>query len=251
MPYLSTMSDNPEEHSVVYEKRPIWHSPPWITAIVGLVGTFLTVPDIVGNYFQQKQEIEILETKNQGARQEQELGLVKATLAQQGTERVFLLRYISATADDDDARNWAKDEVGRFVQAGVSLKEQLGILENAEYSLDLQFNPSAVTLSPQNRVDLDSVVEQWKGATDLRVVVSGHTSNIPISTRNTAFPSNWHLSQARADVVADYLSLNLGLEREKIIAEGRGDVVPIVSNETQEGRDRNDRVEIAITGRRK
>ncbi len=251
MLFLPKMSDDTKEHSVAYEKRPIWHSPPWITAIVGLVGTFLTVPDIVGNYFQQKQEIEILETKNQGARQEQELGLVKETLSQKGSERIFLLRYISATADDDDARNWAKVEVDRFVEAGVSLKEQLGILQTEEYSLNFRFDTSSVTLSPQNRVHLDSVVDQWKGATDLRVVVRGHTSNLPLVGRTSEFSSLFHMSKARADAVSDYLSLKLGLDSEEIISEGRADAEPIVSNKTQEGRDKNDRVELAISGRRK
>ena len=58
-------------------------------------------------------------------------------------------------------------------------------------------------------------------------------------------------SQARAETVADYLALKLGLDREAIIAEGRADAEPIASNATREGRDLNDRVTMEISGRRK
>lgn len=241
------MSENTESNNIVYEKRPIWHSPPWITAIVGLIGTFLTVPEILGNYFQQQQEINILETKNLGARQEQELLLVKETLNQKGTERIFLLRYLSATADDDEARNWAESEVERFVKAGVSLEEQLGIVEKT-YSLRLIFNPSEVTLSHPNIALLDSIVEDWKAAKDFIIVVTGHTDNAPIST--TLFQSNFHLSLARAEVVANYLESKLGIKPEKIKIEGRGDTEPLVSNNSVEGREVNDRVDISIIGQR-
>lgn len=242
------MSNNPEEPSVAYEKRPIWHNPPWITAIVGLIGTFLTVPQHVGDYLHQKQEIKILETQNQGERQTQELGLIKEILKQKGTERIFLLRYISATADDPDAKIWATEEVSRFGEAGVTLKQELGIVESA-YIFNAQFDSGSAALTPQTREELDTIVEQWKGGTVERVLVTGHTSNVPLR-QSTKFPSNFHLSEARAVAVADYLSLKLGLDPAKIAWEGRGDTEPLASNSTREGRNRNNRVELSISGLR-
>ncbi len=101
--------------------RSIWHSPAWITAIVGLVSAFLTIPEVVGDYLSKKQDIELakeqtvaLRLRNIVAKQKQEFEIVNNTLAQQGTERVFILRYLAATLDDEDAKEWARDEVKRL-----------------------------------------------------------------------------------------------------------------------------------------
>ncbi|WP_432698177.1 hypothetical protein ACQUQP_07495 [Marinobacterium sp. YM272] len=100
---------------------PIWHSPAWITAIVGLVSAFLTLPDIVGNYLSKQQDIRLAEQKTEAARlgnleskQEQEFKIVNNTLAQQGTERIFVLRYLAETLDDKDGKRWAQKEVERL-----------------------------------------------------------------------------------------------------------------------------------------
>lgn len=100
---------------------PIWHSPVWITAIVGLISAFLTIPDIIGNYLTKQQDIELAKEKTEEARLgnvesklDQEFKVVNSTLAQQGAERVFLLRYLAATLDDGDAKEWARGEVSRL-----------------------------------------------------------------------------------------------------------------------------------------
>ncbi|NLZ41941.1 MAG: DotU family type VI secretion system protein, partial [Comamonadaceae bacterium] len=71
------------------------------------------------------------------------------------------------------------------------------------------------------------------------VTVTGHTDNQPI--RSLRFPSNWHLSQARAEAVKALLAQALPAARLK--AEGRADSEPVASNASAEGRARNRRVE--------
>jgi len=75
------------------------------------------------------------------------------------------------------------------------------------------------------------------------VLVTGHTDSIPI--RTLRFPSNWHLSMARADAVMALLSQTLG-EKVKLVAEGRADTEPIAPNDTAEGREQNRRIEIKV-----
>ncbi len=77
---------------------------------------------------------------------------------------------------------------------------------------------------------------------NFRAVVVGYTDNVPIKT--IQFPSNWHLSQARAKSVADILAAFTG--PGAIIAEGRGEADPIASNATPEGREKNRRTEILV-----
>lgn len=75
------------------------------------------------------------------------------------------------------------------------------------------------------------------------VVVSGYTDNVPM--RSARFPSNWHLSQARAESVKTLLDGFLG-RADRVRAEGRGEADTVASNDTAEGRARNRRVEITV-----
>src|SRR5690606_17536515 len=76
---------------------------------------------------------------------------------------------------------------------------------------------------------------------EIRIV--GHTDNIKIKT--TRFPSNYELSLARAQAVAAVMKSKLS-RPERLKIEGKGDAVPVASNQTAEGRARNRRVEISI-----
>lgn len=76
-----------------------------------------------------------------------------------------------------------------------------------------------------------------------RVLVDGHTDNIPI--RSLRFPSNWELSVERARSVAQVLGRTLGGEFQ-IEYEGRGEARPVAENTTPEGRAQNRRVEITV-----
>jgi type VI secretion system protein ImpK len=84
-----------------------------------------------------------------------------------------------------------------------------------------------------------SAMEQLNGD----IVVVGHTDNIPI--RSLRYPSNWHLSRARAESVAKILAIDLS-QPARIQSEGRGSAEPLASNNTKEGRARNRRVEITL-----
>lgn len=79
-------------------------------------------------------------------------------------------------------------------------------------------------------------------AEQFRAVVVGYTDNTPI--RTVQFPSNWHLSEARAKAVGEILSAYTG--PEAILTEGRADSDPIAPNTTPEGREMNRRTEILV-----
>jgi type VI secretion system protein ImpK len=74
------------------------------------------------------------------------------------------------------------------------------------------------------------------------VQIAGYTDSQPI--RSARFPSNWHLSQARAEAVLRLLATVVAPDR--LVAEGRADADPVASNDTAEGRARNRRVEITL-----
>jgi type VI secretion system protein ImpK len=77
-------------------------------------------------------------------------------------------------------------------------------------------------------------------------LITGHTDSQPI--RTLRFPSNWHLSQARADAVVAILAQTIG-EPNALVSEGRADTEGLASNETAEGRQANRRIEINVPKR--
>lgn len=76
------------------------------------------------------------------------------------------------------------------------------------------------------------------------VRVEGNTDNIPI--QNSAYPSNWELSTARATSVVRFLIDQGGVAPERLCAVGYGEYRPIADNSTEAGRNKNRRIEIVI-----
>jgi len=77
-----------------------------------------------------------------------------------------------------------------------------------------------------------------------RVVVAGHTDDVPIYT--SKFRSNWELSSARAVTVVHALLMNPGVSQERVLVEGHADSNPLVPNDSPENRSKNRRVELIL-----
>lgn len=104
------------------------------------------------------------------------------------------------------------------------------------------FATGSADLSPEF-AELLARIGNAVGKVNGSVLVRGHSDNQPI--RSARFPSNFHLSQARAEAVAGRLAEQLG-GRQKIRAEGLADSEPVVPNDTPEHRAMNRRVEIIV-----
>lgn len=111
------------------------------------------------------------------------------------------------------------------------------ILDNALFaSGSADVRPDARKLA----TEISGMLEQFPR----QVIVSGHTDNIPIHTRE--FPSNWDLSSKRALNFMKILLENSTLDPRKFSATGFGEYHPIAPNTTPEGRAKNRRVEVSI-----
>lgn len=87
---------------------------------------------------------------------------------------------------------------------------------------------------------IGGVLKDAKG----RVVISGHTDDVPIATDR--FRSNWDLSAARAVSVAHYMLNTEGISPQRITVQGAADSQSLVPNNSPENRARNRRVEIVL-----
>ncbi len=82
---------------------------------------------------------------------------------------------------------------------------------------------------------------------DKQIQIEGHTDNVPISTKlQDRFKTNWELSTARATTVVHYLINRGGVDRQYLSAVGYADTHPIASNDSEEGRSSNRRIEIVL-----
>ena len=104
------------------------------------------------------------------------------------------------------------------------------------------FGSGSATLNPSYLPLLGRIGDALQGEKG-QVLVDGYTDNQPIHT--VQFPSNWQLSQARADAVAKVVAARLSDPR-RLRAVGKGDGDPIASNATAEGRQTNRRTEIVL-----
>lgn len=80
---------------------------------------------------------------------------------------------------------------------------------------------------------------------DYDVLVEGNTDNVPISRPNIR--NNWDLSALRASSVVQALQTQYGVDPKRLSAAGRGEYNPLVSNDTEVGKQRNRRTQIIIT----
>ncbi|MDX1538034.1 type VI secretion system protein TssL, long form [Arsukibacterium sp.] len=104
------------------------------------------------------------------------------------------------------------------------------------------FTPGSVTINESFEPVITKIARALE-ATDGRILVSGYTDDLPIFT--SKYPSNWHLSLARANAMADALATG-GQLHGRLWPEGRGEADPIAANDTAENRALNRRVEIDL-----
>lgn len=106
----------------------------------------------------------------------------------------------------------------------------------ALYGVFFDFNKD--TLKPESESTLRSALAALKGTPALAIEVQGHTDNVG------GDDYNMKLSDARANTVMHWLVAN-GIPAAQLTAKGYGKTRPVASNDTDDGRARNRRVELA------
>ena len=81
---------------------------------------------------------------------------------------------------------------------------------------------------------------------DINVMIEGHTDSIPFGGRGQV-KDNWDLSVVRATAIVRILTESSNISASRLIAAGRGEFNPILTNSTVEGRSANRRIEIILS----
>jgi chemotaxis protein MotB len=118
-----------------------------------------------------------------------------------------------------------------------------------EVAEQLFFDSGRATLKDSGKAVLKKVADALKSYEDKAIRVVGHTDNVPIAkSLQKRFASNWELSSARATTVVRFLQES-GIEPERLVATGRAEYAPVAANDSEDGRQKNRRIEITLVER--
>jgi len=138
------------------------------------------------------------------------------------------------------------------------LKEQIANqqikIEEIEGKLKLTFidkilfNSGSTKINEIGKEILLTFAESIQEDKDHNILVEGHTDNVGVGQAlKSKFPSNWELSTARSSAVVRFLQEKGSIEPERLSAIGFSYFKPVASNDEEEGRSQNRRIEIILT----
>lgn len=100
------------------------------------------------------------------------------------------------------------------------------------------FDAGKSELKPESDAAVAEIAKLLQGDMTLKVLVAGHTDNVAL------LDLNMKLSQARANAVVQAPVTRHGITPGRLSAQGVGPLAPVASNDTEEGRSLNRRVEL-------
>lgn len=112
-----------------------------------------------------------------------------------------------------------------------------------QMATDILFASGKADLSDEGKAAIQEVTAVLVTIPDRKFQVEGHTDNVPI--KNARFPSNWELAAARALTVVKTMAEN-GLPPDRVSGASFGEFKPATTNETDEGKAQNRRIEIVV-----
>ena len=147
----------------------------------------------------------------------------------------------------------AREDAERARAATAALRKQLldqlnSVLQTTDTPRGLVVNMADVLfafgkydLKPDAQLKLAKLAGIIQAHPGLHLAIEGHTDNVGSDE------ANMKLSQQRADTVRDFL-INQGLAPDTVTAVGMGKSDPVADNSTADGRQKNRRVEIIVSG---
>ena len=108
----------------------------------------------------------------------------------------------------------------------------------------LLFNSGSYYVSDRAKEVLGKVAQVVLDKPEIEFMVEGHTDNVPI--QNEILLDNWDLSVKRATSVVRVLQNDFGVPPERMTAAGRSSYIPVMDNDTSDGRAKNRRTRIVV-----
>lgn len=144
-----------------------------------------------------------------------------------------------------DLKNLVSDALVSYGANDLTVEQRNGRIY-VSLSEQLLFKSGSAKVDPKGQRALAQLAEALKSSKDVRILVEGHTDNVPVSRTSQYMKDNWDLSVMRATSIVQILLKN-GVGPSQITAAGRGEHDPIAPNDTKESKQKNRRTEIILT----
>lgn len=200
---------------------------------------------------------QIAELEKTRAGLQDQLDEANASLSMYESKTGGLEEALKATKGElDELREQRKQAQARLRQYRDLAKRLASMVESGQLKVKVRNGKMVIELA--NNILFESgkteIKEAGRGALtqlasvlstigDRVFLVTGHSDNVPITA--SKFNSNWELSAARAVNVVQYLQ-DAGVKPRQLAAAGYGEHDPVATNETEEGRALNRRIEIVL-----
>jgi chemotaxis protein MotB len=188
-----------------------------------------------------------------GEQLDAELEKSSRILADRGALRQEVADMKDAMRELQERRREAEARVAEFRQLVAQFRALIdaGTLEVkivdgrmvVALATDVLFSSGSARLSEDGKAALSEVAAVLVTLSDRRFQIEGHTDDVPIKTER--YPSNWYLASARALGVVTHL-VDAGMSADQLSGASYAEFQPTASNETDEGRLANRRIEIVL-----
>ncbi len=139
-----------------------------------------------------------------------------------------------------------RDLMARFKTLIDAGKLRVRIIDGqmvVELATDVLFPAGSAVLSAEGKAAVVEVTQVLASIPDKRYQIAGHTDNVPIRTQR--YRSNWDLGFDRAHSVLQAMT-ETGMPTTRISASSYGEFRPTATNDSDEGRAKNRRIEIIV-----
>lgn len=142
-------------------------------------------------------------------------------------------------------RKKVTDALLGFQGKGLTIETRNGkVYVSLEESL--LFNSGSYSIGSRGETALGQLAGVLATNRDINVVIEGHTDNVPYKGAGQ-LKDNWDLSVMRATAVVKILTKGGKVDPSRLTAAGRGEYMPLATNQTTDGRATNRRTEIILT----
>ena len=173
---------------------------------------------------------------------------LKSTQGQLSSQNQRLRELERALAQKDSASQALRQAVANAL-TGFD-QSQLNVhVKNGKVYVSMEekllFGSGSYQVGAEGATALRKVAEVLASKPDINIMVEGHTDPVPF--HSGVLLDNWDLSVKRATSVTRLLLENKNINPSRIIAAGRSEFVPVTSNATAAGKQKNRRTEIILT----
>ena len=202
---------------------------------------------IADNVQKNRELLAQLDAKETALAAENDRLLILEADMQERSQRIAELEALIASKDQAmrDLKDAISNALTAFEGKGLTVEQRNGkvyvSMENK-----LLFKSGSWAIGVDGRTAIEQLGTVLADNPEIAVLIEGHTDNDPFSSGGQ-IANNWDLSTKRATAIVQILNENDAINPESLTAAGRGEFAPIATNETNEGKARNRRIEVVLT----